>query len=423
MTASLFIFSSTVAAENVAELEKQKSSVKTEQDNKQSEINESSERLSKNHNTQDEVQAEIDRIDLEINDIAKQIEAKNDLVIDLEAKIVEEISKIEAIETEIQRRDEIIRERLVKSQAGGWNVSYLEVILGANSFADFLERASIISKLLQSDRTILEQQSKSHIELQSVKENLEKQQAEVEASKEQLEILIGNSKTKKNEKEGFMKQLDIESHELEDLIFSKEEEQQILIDQEREISRLIELENKRIAEEQKRAEAEAKKAALDNKAGSGSSGGSGGGSNGDNNQATPPATNTTYMNPAVGVISSYYGKRGSEFHYGIDIANKNANVPIVAVADGIVTSSYYSTSYGNVVMVSHAVNGEIITSLYAHMEVRNVALGKQVVKGDKLGIMGNTGNSFGQHLHFEMMKGRWQANHANTFDPLPYLNY
>lgn len=124
--------------------------------------------------------------------------------------------------------------------------------------------------------------------------------------------------------------------------------------------------------------------------------------------------------PAQGKISSTFDMRWEEMHYGVDIA-ASGEVPIHAAAAGEVVKSYYSTSYGNVVFVAHHINGKLYTTVYAHMNDRAVQVGDQVQTGQLLGHMGNTGHSYGQHLHFELHNGEWNYEKTNAVDPLPYL--
>ncbi|WP_143118238.1 M23 family metallopeptidase, partial [Shouchella clausii] len=65
--------------------------------------------------------------------------------------------------------------------------------------------------------------------------------------------------------------------------------------------------------------------------------------------------------------------------------------PIVASASGTVIRSHYSSSYGNVVYISHNINGQVYTTLYAHMESRLVSAGQSVSKGQQIGTLGTTG--------------------------------
>nr|WP_067843634.1 M23 family metallopeptidase [Amphibacillus sediminis] len=108
-------------------------------------------------------------------------------------------------------------------------------------------------------------------------------------------------------------------------------------------------------------------------------------------------------------ITSRYGQRSSGFHYGIDLA-QSGTVRIISAADGVVTRSGWSDSYGFVVYVRHNIKGSTFTTVYAHMRnTPNVAVGQTVKQGQLLGYMGNTGNSSGQHLHFEIHRGEWSS--------------
>ncbi|UOY91971.1 SH3 domain-containing protein [Ectobacillus sp. JY-23] len=130
---------------------------------------------------------------------------------------------------------------------------------------------------------------------------------------------------------------------------------------------------------------------------------------------------SAFIFPAsAGYVSSKFGMRWGSMHYGVDLA-ASGNVQIFAAADGKVSRSYYSSSYGNVVFVKHTINGQLYTTVYAHLKSRSVKEGDTVKSGQILGYMGNTGNSFGQHLHFELHKGEWNISKTNAIDPLPYI--
>src|SRR5690606_7403270 len=106
---------------------------------------------------------------------------------------------------------------------------------------------------------------------------------------------------------------------------------------------------------------------------------------------TPPVSSGLFMRPAQGYVSSEFDHRWGAFHYGIDIA-KGGTVPIVAAAGGIVTRAGWSNSYGNVVYISHYLDGKTFMTVYAHMrETPKVVVGQMVSKGQHIGYMGNTG--------------------------------
>lgn len=112
----------------------------------------------------------------------------------------------------------------------------------------------------------------------------------------------------------------------------------------------------------------------------------------------------SYMRPTVGQISSSFGYRehpveGRErFHYGIDISAEEGT-PIQAFSDGVVMVAGESTTLGKYVEVAHA-NG--YTTLYAHCSRIHVSEGQSVRMGDPIAEVGDTGDTTGNHLHFEL---------------------
>lgn len=128
---------------------------------------------------------------------------------------------------------------------------------------------------------------------------------------------------------------------------------------------------------------------------------------------------------AVGVhIGDRFGYRNcagcSSNHHGQDF-NPGLGAQIQSIADGTVSASTDSGgSLGVVTMVDHVIDGQVVTSVYAHMEYdsRRFEVGDTVKVGDILGTTGNTGMSTGPHLHFEIriggIDGEW-------VDPLEWL--
>ncbi|MDI5791069.1 M23 family metallopeptidase [Bacillus licheniformis] len=92
-----------------------------------------------------------------------------------------------------------------------------------------------------------------------------------------------------------------------------------------------------------------------------------------------------------------------------------------AAAAGTVYNAHYSSSYGNVVFITHNINGQTYQTVYAHMSSIKVQTGQRVEQGQVIGTMGNTGQSYGQHLHFEIHKGLWNNAKSNAVDPANYI--
>ncbi|BDI21373.1 hypothetical protein L3i23_01490 [Herbiconiux sp. L3-i23] len=128
---------------------------------------------------------------------------------------------------------------------------------------------------------------------------------------------------------------------------------------------------------------------------------------------------------AVGVpISSGFGYRPEQpagakpFHSGLDF-NPGVGAPIQAIADGVVKTVIESDSgFGVHVFIEHNVGGQKITSLYAHMQFGSVPLveGQTVSAGDRVGLVGSTGQVTGPHLHFEL-----QPDGGEQIDPYAWL--
>lgn len=127
-----------------------------------------------------------------------------------------------------------------------------------------------------------------------------------------------------------------------------------------------------------------------------------------------------FKKPADGYISSGFGPRGSSYHYGIDIANYGTSVPVYAAYAGVVQKAEVSSSYGNVVYLKH--RGNTQTTLYAHLSRYLVSTGDVVTPGQLIGYTGNTGQSDGIHLHFEVHNGDWNGSKSNAVNPAPLIS-
>ncbi|EOA3743020.1 phage tail tip lysozyme [Enterococcus hirae] len=113
---------------------------------------------------------------------------------------------------------------------------------------------------------------------------------------------------------------------------------------------------------------------------------------------------------------------GQEFHNGIDLVNGNPNTPVFAALDGEVVqagANYYDW-YGNYVVIKHN-NGK--WTGYAHLSRIDVSVGQKVQKGAQIGLMGTTGPSTGEHLHFQIMKNYWPQPVVDFENPRNYIQF
>ena len=108
-------------------------------------------------------------------------------------------------------------------------------------------------------------------------------------------------------------------------------------------------------------------------------------------------------------ISSYYGDgRG---HKGLDICAEKGT-SIYAVKGGTVVSAKFDSAYGNCIVINH---GDGTSTRYAHASKLCVSVGDVVETGEVIALVGSTGRSSGNHLHFEVMKN------GKNVDPAPYV--
>lgn len=109
---------------------------------------------------------------------------------------------------------------------------------------------------------------------------------------------------------------------------------------------------------------------------------------------------------------------GGKLHSGLDLCGSLGS-RVMAVKDGEVTYAGWQNGYGNCVEIKHiAEQGKIFYSFYAHMRNSSLCVqnGQNVITGQVLGIQGSTGNSTGDHLHFEI-----RTENKEKVDPAPYI--
>ncbi len=397
-------------------------------------INKVKEKREENKSTQDKVKEEIDKIkhnqdllDAEIKKLDQQmadtqgkIESKENEI----SKTKEEIEKlkeeIKVLEKRIAERDKMLKDRVTAMYENGGSVQYIEVLLGSRSFGDFLDRVFALNEIAEQDKEILEAHKADKKLLEETKQKVEQKLEVLKNQMKELESLKASLKQKVDRKNSLLSELEKEEEHMHEELGNLEDEADLLQKQQSAFEaekRRQEEEARRLAAkraaEKRAAEEAAKRAASkkdNNKKSSSQS------SNSSSTAPTPSVSGGLFIKPSDGYFTSGYGPRWGRMHPGIDIA-RGGTVPVVASASGTVIKSYYSSSYGNVIFIAHYLNGQTYTTVYAHLRERNVGNGASVQKGQRIGIMGNTGRSTGQHLHFEIHKGQWNSSKSNAINP------
>lgn len=299
-------------------------------------------------------------------------------------------------EQEIAERYEAMKKRIQFMFENG-NTYYLDMILSSDSMADILNKAEYMKEITDYDRNMLDKliEAKAEIEntkvtLEAEKQNLAEMTAQTEGEKASMDALVLDKQKQLLNTEG----------QIGDAQLSIDNQQDEIEAQKSLIAELEEIERKRKAEEErKRKEAEQKQQQVNIQKYDGG----------------------TFIWPTPGNyrISSPYGNRLDPFtgenvyHNGVDIA-ANTGTQILAVYDGEVAWSYYSTTAGNWIGIDH---GDGLYTIYMHASKLLVSEGDKVSKGDVIALVGSTGRSTGPHLHLSIRKN------GNYQNPQQYLNY
>lgn len=311
---------------------------------------------------------EMKEINIEIQALDETLEQNEKALQEVRHEKNEVQEEIDVYEKKIAERFEILNERMKSYQHIGGNLSYLEVILGAKSFTDFISRLHAVTQITDSDAALITEQRKDKEHLDVKMKELDDLEAEFEEieqlTNEQKEIATEMKKDlekKNDELRKIVQQLKKEDHELAEL------EAEIFEDTSKITAQMI---------------------------------------SGNGLLGWPSSS---------GYISSYYGQRWGKLHKGIDIArtNRSSSPAILAAEDGIVEEAgFHQRGYGNRVIIDH---GNGLKTMYAHLASLDVEAGQKVERGEKIGVMGRTGSSTGIHLHFEVIDQGEERN------PLPYL--
>ncbi len=116
--------------------------------------------------------------------------------------------------------------------------------------------------------------------------------------------------------------------------------------------------------------------------------------------------------PLNGRVTSSFGSRGREFHKGMDIGAPGGT-PIYAADGGKVIQAGWCSGYGKLVIIDH---GNGYQTYYGHCSSIQVSTGQSVSRGQRIASVGQTGNAYGNHLHFEVRKN------GSVQNPAKYLS-
>ena len=338
-------------------------------DSKQQELDEGKDKV-------EELEGEMDELQSEIDETQQSIDTVSSDIVDLQAKITDNQKKLDAKKKELETSVDNLNQRLRNMYKNG-SIGFIDVILSSETVTDLITNVELVGRIYTSDKELVSALEQEYAEIADL-------QASLESQKEELDGKMG-------ELNALQDQLSADYAKVE---ASKEEQEEI---------------NEQLEEDLADLEAESAEIAalIASQSSSQEYQGSGTG------QFIWPV-------PGYYSISSEYAYRwcpyhGYELHSGIDIpAAYGTNV--VAADDGLVISAGWMGSYGNAVLISH---GNGLYTLYGHNSSLNVSAGQTVTQGQTVAFVGSTGNSTGNHCHFEVRLGG--SNYGNSVNPHIYL--
>lgn len=338
----------------------------------------------------DLIRQSIDVLQGQIDTLRTQIKEKENSIAALEDQIAEKQKLFD------EKKAEYMERLRVLYMSGG--VTNLEVLMSGGDFSSLLTRAQLVSSVSKQDQKALEA-------LEKTMEEIKKDQAALVADKETL--LSAKAEQDKS-------MADLQSQK--DALAADVAEGQAAAHALQSQKKTIETEIEESAEEQ---------AALKKRINAILYPPRPNGSISDKPIITPGDGNTTgqMVHPCPGrdYVSVYWPKYSNgNWHGGVDFACGKRSPDILAADGGIVVEAGWSnTGYGNYVMIYHS-NG--LFTLYGHASALYVSPDQMVTKGQKIGSVGSTGNSSGNHLHFEVRHGDGSSN-RDTYNPASYLPY
>lgn len=412
-----------VSADTLSELEQQKQATEQKQNQLNSGINEKAEQINENQSALEKIMGQIQELDNQIQETEAKIDGVQADIDQTKVEIEELQASIAELERKIAERTELLQERARAIQLSGGSVDYIDVLLGANSFVDFIDRFSAVNTLIEADREIMREQAADKELLAEQKAEVETKLADQEKRKAELVTLKKSLDDQKKKQNDLVKGLKAEQERLTKEKASLESEHNKAMEISADLANKIASEQARLAAVAKKAEQERlKQEAADRKAAAAKAAVSSSGST-----YTAPvskAGSSTFIQPSPGRYSSGFGGRdigaGAESHLGQDIAAPTGTT-VVAAANGVVSFAGAMGGYGNVVIITHSINGQTHATVYAHLSAIGASVGQSVSQGQKIGAVGSTGRSTGPHLHFEIHVGPWNGARSNAVNPVGYL--
>lgn len=356
-----------------------------------------------------------DTLDAQIKGLQDLIDNDQSQIDSLNADILRNQKAIASKQAEVKADFDQLKQRVYALYLTG-EASDLEIILNARNIMDLADKAEFLQVIAKHDNDLMKKVQNDIDSIQAQQTQIENDRKAATAHQTSLDSNRQALAAKSDEVQKVIASLAASQSQTETAKAQGEKELQATTQELNQAIADYQALQKKLQEQQQQQN------------GGGNGGGSGGGVTPHNGQFVWPVPG--FMN-----ITSGYGWRDDprEFHYGIDIASSGIyGKKIVAAASGVVVRSDDEEDsgpfggYGEVVVI--AIGGNMVL-VCGHMSQRAVSYGDSVSAGDTIGYVGNSGNSSGAHLHFEVRENyptrftnlNGTTTNGQAIDPRPYL--
>lgn len=352
------------------------SSLNDQKSDLQQKVNDAEEEKSKLKEQLDEQLQAISDLDLSISNVEEEISKLSAQISELETNIEEKQKEIEQKQKEYTENEQLLQDRLVATYENG-STSFLDILLGSSGIMDFLSNYYNISQLIQCDEELLESIEKDKKEIEEAKQTLEEEKSQIEELKKEQETKKNSLSLKKAERQQKASSLNAEQKAVQADIDSYNAQIKQVDEQ---IRKILEEANK---------------------------------------NSSGIKFDGSFIWPCNNkIITSTVKQRWGRWHKGIDIGARYESV--YAAASGYAYKLENPGGYGHYIMIVH---GSGFITLYGHLDSFNISNGQYVSQGQVIATSGNSGGSFGAHLHFEIRKASSVSNFFSSsfLNPLDYL--
>jgi murein DD-endopeptidase MepM/ murein hydrolase activator NlpD len=367
----------------------------------QQRINAQRERTNQLRSQLHEKRVELHTATLQFQDLQGQLDETNSAISGVNARLTSlayqqnstqrkldwNTTQLSAAQASLKLHDGLLKRRLVNIYEYG-DLSYLNALIAARSFSEFVERWEDFRLLIAANQRAVRERKAAERRVASIESDLQRAEFELESEERAQQQTRNQLDTLANERSNLVELAATRRHSVASEVAEIEN---LTAAQEAELEGLI-LERERELESQQRA-----------------AGIAGGG-------ASAPSGSFSW--PVTGTITSPFGWRSNpfggspEFHQGLDIAAPTGTTVTAAAAGTVIMAQWYG-GYGNYILIDH---GGGYSTGYGHLSAIYVSNGQSVSRGQAIGAVGSTGQSTGPHLHFEIRIA------GKPVDPAPRLH-